>query len=66
MAQQLKRVAPDGLRDKRRAAASRYFSMTPAELDKLLQDPKEARRALIFMLGVMKLLLVANQTSPPK
>ena len=57
MPQRLSHRAPDRVREKRRAAAARYFEMEPAELEKLLRDQKELRRAVVFVLATMKHLL---------
>lgn len=63
MAQHLKRITAAPLREKRRAAAAHYFDMAPDELEKLLRDPKEQRRALVFILSSMKLLLGTKNQS---
>jgi hypothetical protein len=57
MPQHLKHCAPERVREKRRAAAARYFEMEPAELEKLLRDPKELRRAIVFVMAAMKIML---------
>lgn len=64
MPQHLKHAAPERVREKRRVAASGYFEMEPAELEKLLRDPKELRRAIVFMLGAIKVLLGEKTRAP--
>lgn len=57
MAQRLSRRVQPKTREKRRAAAARYFDMTPEELDESLRDPGEARKAIAFALRAIRHLV---------
>lgn len=61
MAQRLDRKSPPHIRERRRTAALNLFTMTDAELEDHLKNPKELRAAVIAMIGAMRLVLKAGQ-----